>query len=83
VSLWEVCAAVLVAALVPCGAVCLLAGAGSALAALEVAGTVTTTALMVLSQLFDRQPFIDLAVISALLTIVGALAFARLMEQDL
>jgi multicomponent Na+:H+ antiporter subunit F len=82
-SLWELCAALLVAALVPCGAVCLLAGAASALAALEVAGTVGTTVLLILSQAFNRQPFVDLAVVSALLTIVGSLAFARLMEQDL
>ena len=82
-SLWEVCAVVLIGALVPCGAVCLWAGAASALAALEVAGTLATTTLLILAQAFNRQPFVDLAIVLGLLTIVGSLAFARLMEQDL
>ena len=42
-----------------------------------------TTVLMILAEAFHRQPFIDLAVVFALLSIVGSLAFARLMEQDL
>ncbi len=82
-SVWEICAAVLTAALLPCVGVCLFAGVASALAAIEVAGTVATTALMVLAQATGRQPFIDLAVVLGLLTLIGALAFARLMEQDL
>lgn len=82
-NFWELCAVILLGALVPCVGVCLRAGAGSALAALEITGTVVTTVLMILSESFGRQPFIDLAIVTALLTIVGSLAFARLMEQDL
>lgn len=82
-SVWEVCAAILTGALVPCAGVCLFAGAASALAAIEVAGTVATTALMVLAEATGRQPFVDLAIVLGLLTLVGSLAFARLMEQDL
>lgn len=80
---WEIAAAVLTGALVPCVGVCALAGATAALAAFEVASTLATSALMVLSEGFQRQPFIDLAVVLAVLSLVGALAFARLMEGDI
>jgi multisubunit Na+/H+ antiporter MnhF subunit len=80
---WEIVAAVLIALLTPCLGVCLVAGAAHGLAAFEVASTVLTSVLMVLSEGFHRQPFIDLAVVLAVLSIVGGLAFARLMEQGL
>jgi multisubunit Na+/H+ antiporter MnhF subunit len=80
---WELAAIVLMAAIVPCVGVCLFASAAAALAALEVASTLATTALIVLSEGFHRQPFIDLAVVLAVLSVVGSLAFARLMEGDI
>ena len=64
-------------------AVCALASAAAALAALEVASTLATTTLIVLSEGFHRQPFVDLAVVLAVLSVVGSLAFARLMEGDI
>jgi multisubunit Na+/H+ antiporter MnhF subunit len=80
---WEIAAAVLGGAIAPCLGVGALSSAASALAALELAGTLLASALMALCEGFHRQPFIDLALLFALLTIVGALAFARLMERDL
>ena len=80
---WEIAAAVLAGAIGPCMAVCALTTAGSALAALELAGTLLSSALMALSEGFHRQPFIDLALLFAVLTMLGAFAFARLMERDL
>ena len=80
---WEIAAIVLMAAIVPCVAVCTFATAAAALAALEVAGTLATTALIVLSEGFHRQPFVDLAVVLAVLSVVGSLAFARLMEGEI
>jgi multisubunit Na+/H+ antiporter MnhF subunit len=80
---WEIAAVVLMAGIVPCVAVCVFAGAAAALAALEVASTLATTALIVLSEGFHRQPFVDLAVVLAVLSVVGSLAFARLMEGDI
>jgi multisubunit Na+/H+ antiporter MnhF subunit len=64
-------------------AVCVFASPAAALAALEVASTLATTALIVLSEGFHRQPFVDLAVVLAVLSVVGSLAFARLMEGDI
>lgn len=80
---WEVVAAVLAGALAPCLAVAALAKVESGLVALEVAGTLLTTALMVLSEGLQRQSFVDLAVTFVLLSLVGALVFARLLERDL
>lgn len=80
---WELVAIILVAAMIPCLGVCLLAGAAHALAAFEVASTVLVSVLMILSEGFHRQPFVDLAVVLALISIVGSLAFARLMEGEL
>jgi multisubunit Na+/H+ antiporter MnhF subunit len=80
---WEIAAAVLAGAIAPCLAVCAFSSAISALAALELAGTLLASALMALCEGFHRQPFIDLALAFALLTMVGAFAFARLMERDL
>ncbi len=80
---WELAAVVLTGAMLPCLGVALLAEATAALAAFEVASTLATTTLMLLSEGFHRQPFIDLAVVLALLSVLGAIAFARLMEEGI
>ncbi len=80
---WEIAAIILMGAVVPCLGVCVLAGAVHALAAFEVSSTLLTSTLMVLSEGFHRQPFIDLAIVFAVLSMLGAVAFARLMEHDI
>jgi multisubunit Na+/H+ antiporter MnhF subunit len=83
VNEWEIAATVLGFALIPCLAVALLAEPPHGLAALEMASVLLTTILMLLAEGFHRQPFIDLAVVFAPLSLVGSLLFARLMERDL
>jgi multisubunit Na+/H+ antiporter MnhF subunit len=80
---WEIAAAVLAAGLVPCLGVCLTASTAAAFIALEIAGTIVVTVLMVLAEGLQRQPFIDLALTLAAVSIVGGLAIARLLERDL
>jgi multisubunit Na+/H+ antiporter MnhF subunit len=80
---WEIAAAVLGFALIPCLAVCLLAGIADALAALEIAGVLVATILVLLAEGFHRQSFIDLAVVLAPMALIGSLTFARLMERNL
>jgi multisubunit Na+/H+ antiporter MnhF subunit len=80
---WEIAAVVLAGAIVPCVAICVVASAMDGLAAFEVASALATSALMALSEGFHRQPFIDLALILAVASLVGSLAFARLMEEDI
>ncbi len=80
---WQIAATVLGFALIPCVLVALLKPPPHGLVALEVAGVLVCTILMLLSEGFHRQPFIDLAVVLAPMALVGALVFARLMERQL
>ncbi len=80
---WEIAAAVLAGALLPCLAVCALAGVADGLVAMELAGTIVATVLMLLAEGLQRQPFIDLALTLAILAILATLAIARLLEHDL
>jgi len=83
VNEWEIVAAILAAALLPCLGVCALARVADGLVAMEIAGTLVVTILMVLAEGLQRQPFIDLALTLAILTILATLAIARLLEHDL
>lgn len=80
---WEIAAAVLGVGLLPCLAICVMYDVAHGLVALEVGSVLLTTILMLLSEGFQRQPFIDLALTFALLSVVGGLAIARLLERDL
>jgi multisubunit Na+/H+ antiporter MnhF subunit len=80
---WEIGATVLGFALIPCLAVCLLMPPPAGLTAMEIAGVLASTILMLLSEGFHRQSFIDLAVVLSFLSLVGSLTFARLMERHL
>ena len=80
---WEIAAAVLTLALVPCIAVCLLCPATDGLVAMQVAGVLVCTILMLLSEGFRRQPFIEMAYVLAPMSLIGSLVFARLMERHL
>ena len=78
---WQIAATVLGVALVPCLVLAILASPPAGLAALEVAGVLLATILMLLAEGLRRQPFIDLAVVLAPMSVVGSLTFARLMER--
>lgn len=78
---WEIAAAVLGFALIPCALVALLVSPPKGLAALQVASVLLSTILVLLSEGFHRQPFVDLAVVFAPMSLVGSLLFARLMEH--
>jgi multisubunit Na+/H+ antiporter MnhF subunit len=78
---WQIAAAVLGVALLPCLVIAVAAPAPHALAALQVAGVLTATILMLLAEGLRRQPFIDLALVLAPMSVVGSLTFARLMER--
>jgi len=80
---WEIAAAVLGFALIPCAAVAVLCRPPHGLAALEVSAVLLSTILVLLAEGFQRQPFLDLAVVFAPMSAVGALMFARLMERHL
>lgn len=78
---WLVCATVLVGLLIACGAVAALVDPISGVIALEVAGIVATTALLLMAEGTHRQSFVDLALVLGFLTVPGGLLFVRLMER--
>jgi multisubunit Na+/H+ antiporter MnhF subunit len=80
---WEIAATVLGVALIPCTAVALLSEPPAGLAAMQVGSVLLSTILVLLSEGFHRQPFVDLAIVFAPMSLVGSLLFARLMERDL
>jgi len=78
---WLIAAMALIVLLVVCGAVAALADPLSGLIALEVAGVLAITALLVLAEAMRRQSFVDLALVAAFLSLPGALMFVRLLER--
>jgi multicomponent Na+:H+ antiporter subunit F len=81
VNVWLIAATVLLAGILPCLWVAMRGTIVSALAALELASTITTLALLLIAQGLHRDSFFDLALVSAVLSFAGALAFARFLER--
>jgi multicomponent Na+:H+ antiporter subunit F len=80
-NVWLIAATVLLAGLGPCIWVAMRGTIVSALAALELASTITTLALLLIAQGLRRDPFMDLALVSAILSFAGGLTFARFLER--
>jgi multisubunit Na+/H+ antiporter MnhF subunit len=78
---WMFATTALLLALLPCLWVAMRGSIVSALAALELASTITTLALLTIAQGLRRDPFMDLALVSAILSFVGALTFVRFLER--
>jgi multisubunit Na+/H+ antiporter MnhF subunit len=81
---WILAAIVLVlGGILPCLVVSVRASVMEGLVALEMAGVIAVLVLLLLAEGFQRQPFVDLAFVLALLSFVGALAFVRFMEREI
>jgi multisubunit Na+/H+ antiporter MnhF subunit len=81
VNVWLIAALALLPALLVCGIVCFRCAALTGLVAVELASAISVVELMLCSEGTHRQPFIDLALVLAVMGFVGSLAFARLMEH--
>ena len=78
---WLIAALVLLAAMLPLLVVCVVASAIDGLVALQVAGTNAALILFLVSQGNQRQGFADLAIVLALLSFGGSLAFSYFLER--
>jgi len=78
---WEIATVVLIAALIPCGWVCLRRSFAEGVVAVQLAGTIGALALLVLAEGEGREPFGDLAVVAAPLSFAGVLMFLRFLER--
>jgi multisubunit Na+/H+ antiporter MnhF subunit len=81
VNPWLVAATVLLTALVLPLWVLVRAPIMDALVALEAAGVITTTVLLLLAEGFHRTALFDPAVVLAVMTAIGALVYVRLLER--
>jgi multisubunit Na+/H+ antiporter MnhF subunit len=82
VNVWLAGAAVLVALLVPLGLAAATRTPGDGLVALQLAGTITTVALLLMAIGLGREPLGDLAVVLAAASFVGSLAYATILGRD-
>jgi multisubunit Na+/H+ antiporter MnhF subunit len=80
---WLAGAAVLLGGIAPCGWVAMRGTRLDALVALELATTLTTLALVLLAQGFQRSAYYSVAMVAAALGVVGNLIFVRLAEREL
>jgi multicomponent Na+:H+ antiporter subunit F len=78
---WLLAASVLlVGGLVPLAVAAVTADAISAAVALNLGGPIAALILLLLSEGFHRQPFVDLAVVLAVVSFVGSVILARFLE---
>jgi len=68
---------------VPLGAVCVLEREIDGVVALQLCGTLTTLILICLAEGFQRSAYMGLAVVSAAVTWIGGLVFARFFGRYL
>ncbi|MBV9453852.1 MAG: hypothetical protein JOZ19_07010 [Rubrobacter sp.] len=81
---WVLAAIVLVlGGIVPCLLVSLRGSAMEGLVALELGGVISALVFLLLAEGFQRQSFVDLALMLAVLSFVGALAFVRYVEREI
>jgi multicomponent Na+:H+ antiporter subunit F len=81
-SVWLVGAAILVAMLVPLAAVAALGTPDDGLVALELASTVIVVALLLMAVGLKREILGDLALVLAVASFAGSLAYAVLLERE-
>lgn len=74
-------AAVLLGGLAPLFWACSRHSPLEGLVALALGGNVATLVLLLIAEGTHRAPFFDLAVVSAVLSFAGGLAFARFLER--
>jgi len=79
---WHLAAAVLTAALLPCGWVCLRRGFVDGLVAMQLAATTAALALLTLAEAEARQPFANLALVLVVLSFAGTLVLIRFLERQ-
>jgi multisubunit Na+/H+ antiporter MnhF subunit len=76
-----VAALVLLVAMLPLGWVCVRSAAIDGLVALQLAGTNGAFIMLMIAEGIHRQPFADLALVLALTSFVGSLAFSYFLER--
>jgi multicomponent Na+:H+ antiporter subunit F len=77
---WLWAASVLMCALLPLLWVCVRLPAPEGVVAIEAAGVDAVLALLLIAEGTGRQPFADLALVLAVVSFIGAIAYLRFVE---
>lgn len=80
-SVYLIAAAVMLAGLAPLILFTLRASPPDGLVALNIGGDIATLVLLLVAAGTERQPFFDLALVSAVLSFAGGLAYSRFLER--
>ncbi|HEX3316425.1 MAG TPA: MrpF/PhaF family protein [Solirubrobacteraceae bacterium] len=78
---WLIAATILLAALLPLLVVALRSPVADALVAVELASVIATLALLLLAEGFHHNYLFDVALVMAVITFVGSLAYVRMLER--
>jgi multisubunit Na+/H+ antiporter MnhF subunit len=81
VNAWLWGATALLLGIVPCGWLTVRASRVDALVGLQVAGTISTLALVLLAEGFHRSSYMGVAIASAFVPFVGVLLIARFLGR--
>jgi multicomponent Na+:H+ antiporter subunit F len=76
-----IAAAIMLAGLAPLIVFAVRASPAEGLVALNLGGTIATLVLVLLAAGTGREPFFDLAIVSAVLSYAGGLVYARFLER--
>ena len=79
-NVWLIAAIVLLLAVAPLGWLAATGTAGDGVVAVELAGVVISLAMLSIAKGLERQPFGDLALVLAVCSFAGSLAFVRFLE---
>lgn len=80
-SPWLIAATVLLVALLAPLWVCLRAPIMDALVAMQMAGVVMATVMLLLAEGFHRTVLFDPAIVVAVMSLIGSLLYVRLLER--
>jgi multisubunit Na+/H+ antiporter MnhF subunit len=78
---WLWGATALIVALIPLAAVAVRRPALEGVVALQAAGVDASLAMLLVAQGTERQAFVDLALVLAVMSFVGTIAFVRFVRQ--
>ncbi len=82
-NVWLVAGIAVSAALLPCADMCLRGSPERRLVGFEMAGSLLTIALVLLTVGYARNAYIDLPLTMAIMSFGGSLVFARFLEKHL
>jgi multisubunit Na+/H+ antiporter MnhF subunit len=81
VNAYELAATALTIGIAPCALVCALSRPADGLAALTLAGTLTTLALLCLAEGYHRGAYFTVALVAPVVSWIGGLVLARFLGR--